>query len=130
MGLASLHDIGEEANVPRTLDRLSEFALLGRTDGGNAAWNDLAALRDETLKQADIFIIDLGRVFGCKRTAFAPTKKWAGHILIILEKSHGRHGHGAGVRHVPSAHDHAFRCGASLLKDRLHDRRRVMSCNG
>ena len=30
------HDIGEEADVPRTLDRLCEFALLGGTDGGDA----------------------------------------------------------------------------------------------
>ena len=130
MLLASLHDIGEEADVPGTLDRLSEFALLGRTDGGDAAGNDLATFRDETLKQADILIVDLWRIFGCEGAAFAAAEKWAGHVSVILEKSHGRRGHDAGVRHVRNARGRAFHCGASLPTDRLHGRQRATSCNG
>jgi hypothetical protein len=50
--------------VPGTLDRLSEFALLGRTDGGDAAGDNLATFGDESLKQADILVIDLWRKNG------------------------------------------------------------------
>jgi hypothetical protein len=50
--------------MTRTLDRLSEFALLLGGNGGDAAWDDLTTFRDKALKQADILIINFRRVFG------------------------------------------------------------------
>src|SRR4051794_14140026 len=74
-----LHDVGEEAEMARALDRLGELALLLGRDGGDSAGNDLAALRDEALEQADVLVIDAGRVLAGERAGFAAAEEWACH---------------------------------------------------
>src|SRR3546814_10578377 len=55
-----LHEIGQQAQMTGALDRLGEFALFLRAHRGDARGNDLAALGDEALKQADVLVIDPG----------------------------------------------------------------------
>src|SRR3954447_27018400 len=73
------HDVGEEAQMARALDRLGELALLLGRDGGDAAGDDLAALRDEALEQADVLIVDAGRILAGERAGLAAAEKWACH---------------------------------------------------
>jgi hypothetical protein len=113
--------------VARTLDRLSEFALLGRADGGDAAWHDLATFRDKALKQANILIIDLRRILCGEGAALAAAEKWASHVSISLNKRRGRHG--AGVRRVPHVRAHVIHYGASSQTGQIHVRQREESCN-
>jgi hypothetical protein len=111
--------------VARTLDRLREFTLFGRADGGDAAGYDLATFRDETLKQTNVLIIDLRRILCGEGAALAAAKKWAGHVSISLNKRRGRHG--AGVRRVPHVRAHVIHYGASSPTDQLHGRQRATS---
>lgn len=114
--------------MARTLDRLGEFALLGRADGSDAAGDDLATFRDETLKQTDVLIIDLRRILCGEGAAFATAEKWAGHVYLSLNTCRGRHG--AGVRRVPRVRAHVIHCDASSPTDRPHARQLATSCNG
>ena len=54
--------VGQQAEEARALDRLGEFALLGRRDRGDARGHDLAALGDVARQQARVLIVDLRRV--------------------------------------------------------------------
>ena len=47
-------------------DRLGQLALLLGGNRGDAAGDDLAPLGDEALKQADVLIIDDGRILAAK----------------------------------------------------------------
>ena len=49
---------GEQGNVARLLDGLRDLALMAGADAGQTARNDLAALGDEALQQADIAVAD------------------------------------------------------------------------
>src|SRR5215471_3239895 len=71
-----LHHIGKQTKKARPLDRLSEFALPLRGNRRDPAGNDLAALRDETLQQLDVLVIDLRGVGAGERTRLPPPKKW------------------------------------------------------
>src|SRR3546814_9436216 len=53
-----LHDVGEQADVARTLDRLRQLTLLLGGHRGDPRRDDLAALRQVTLEQADVLVID------------------------------------------------------------------------
>src|SRR5215475_6224022 len=48
----------------RALDRLDEFALLLRSDAGQAARHDLAVFGDERLQQFHVFVINVIDFFG------------------------------------------------------------------
>src|SRR3546814_10707196 len=77
---SDLHDEGQEADVTRTLDRLRQLALLLAGNGRDARRNDFAALGDEALKQANVLVINAGRILAGEGAALAPTEKWACHI--------------------------------------------------
>src|SRR3546814_858937 len=74
------HDEGQEADVTRTLDRLRQLALLLAGNGRDARRNDFAALGDEALKQANVLVINAGRILAGEGAALAPTEKWACHV--------------------------------------------------
>src|SRR5204863_10218508 len=61
-GCSLAHDVGEQTEKPRPLDRPRQLALLLRRHRGDAARHDLAALGDEALQQANLLVIDLRRV--------------------------------------------------------------------
>src|SRR4051812_14671625 len=92
-----LHDVGEEAEMARALDRLGELALLLGRDGGDAAGNDLAALRDEALEQADVLIVDAGGVLAGKGAGLAAAEKGACHDVSSFSLSVGEVGTGGAV---------------------------------
>src|SRR3954463_6366924 len=92
-----LHDVGEEAEMARALDRLGEFALLLGRDGGDAAGNDLAPLRDEALEQADVLIVDAGGVLAGKGAGLAAAEKGACHDVSSFSLSVGEVGTGGAV---------------------------------
>src|SRR3546814_6758239 len=53
-----LHDVGEQADVAGALDRLCQLALLLGGHRGEPRRDDLAALRQIALEQADVLVID------------------------------------------------------------------------
>ena len=57
--------------MTRPLDGAGESTLLLRRNGGDSAWHDLAALRDETRQQLDVLVVDLGRTRAGERTGLA-----------------------------------------------------------
>ncbi len=59
------------------LDRLGQLALLLGGDRGDAAGDDLAALGDEALEQADVLIVDPGRILAGEGAGLAAAEKWA-----------------------------------------------------
>src|SRR3546814_5098187 len=61
-------------------DLLRQLALLLAGNGRDARRNDFAALGDEALKQANVLVINAGRILAGEGAALAPTEKWAGHI--------------------------------------------------
>src|SRR5690606_14893607 len=66
-----LHRVGHDADEARALDGAGELALLQCRNGSNARWNDLAALRDVTLQQPHVLVVDLGRVGAGERAGLA-----------------------------------------------------------
>src|SRR3546814_7475320 len=75
-----LHEIGQQAQMTGALDRLGEFALFLRAHRGDARGNDLAALGDEALKQADVLVIDPGCILRGEGAALAAAEKRAWHV--------------------------------------------------
>src|SRR5690242_5994977 len=74
----SLQNIGKQRHVPCALDGVREQALLLVGNGRDAAGYDLAALRDETLKELHVLVVDLGRIGTGERARFlAPEKRAA-----------------------------------------------------
>src|SRR3712207_4762886 len=73
------HDVGEKAEVAGALDRGGQLALLLAGNGGDPARDDLAALGDEALEQADVLIVDEGSVLAREGAALAAAEKWACH---------------------------------------------------
>src|SRR3546814_4067595 len=65
------------------LDRLGEFALFLRAHRGDARGNDLAALGDEALKQADVLVIDPGCILRGEGAALAAAEKRACHVFCL-----------------------------------------------
>src|SRR5215813_11972963 len=55
---------GQKRDGARALDRLDEFALLLRSDAGQAARHDLAVFGDERLQQFNVFVINVIDFFG------------------------------------------------------------------
>src|SRR5450759_5754049 len=68
----SANDIRQQAEEARAFDRLRQFALLLGRYRGDAARNDLAALRHVALQQLDVLVVDLRRVGAGKRTGLPP----------------------------------------------------------
>src|ERR1700759_2896342 len=54
--------VRHDADEAGALDRLGEGALLEGRHRGDAGRHDLAALGNVTLQQADVLVVDLGRV--------------------------------------------------------------------
>src|SRR5215471_13287499 len=54
----------QKRDVARALDRLDEFALLLRSDAGQAARHDLAVFGDERLQQFHVLVIDVIYLLG------------------------------------------------------------------
>jgi hypothetical protein len=77
------HDVGEKAEVAGALDRGGQLALLLAGDGGDAARDDLAPLRDEALKQAHVLVVDAGSVLAREGAALAAAEKWACHGAVL-----------------------------------------------
>src|ERR1700692_2795252 len=75
VGLSSADHVRQKPKEACTLDRLGELTLLLRRDRRDAARNDFAALRDETLQQLDVLVIDLRRVGAGERAALAAAKE-------------------------------------------------------
>src|SRR5437016_133294 len=73
------HDVGKQAEVARALDRARKLTLLLGRDRGDARRDDLAALRDEALEQADVLVIDDRRVLAREGAGFAAAEECAGH---------------------------------------------------
>src|SRR4051812_1779113 len=65
--------VGHEADEAGTLDRLGEDALLQGRDRGDAGRHDLAALRHVALQQANVLVVDLGRVRAREGAGLATT---------------------------------------------------------
>src|SRR5882724_5662139 len=65
------HGIGQEAEEAGALDGLGEDALLLGRHGGDAARHHLAALGDVALQEADVLVVDLGRVRAGERAGLA-----------------------------------------------------------
>src|SRR5271155_2746050 len=64
------HQIREQTQKARPLDRLGQLALpLGR-DRCDAARYNFAALRDEALQQLDVLVVDFGSVGPGERAGF------------------------------------------------------------
>ncbi len=57
---------GEQGDVARLLDGEREATLVAGADAGEAARNDLAALGDEALEEADVAIADGVDLFGAE----------------------------------------------------------------
>src|SRR5580704_7678418 len=89
-----LHDVGEQGEEARTLDRLGQFALLQRRNRGDAAGHDLAALGDVALQQLHILVVDLRGVGAGKRAHLA-----AAHEGAARSGGGGGSFGGGGVRH-------------------------------
>src|SRR3954471_15134993 len=89
------HDVGQQAQVAGALDRLGELALLLGRDGGNSAGDDLAALRDEALEQADVLIVDSGRILAGERAGLAAAEEWACHGCLSFPLGFGEVAGGA-----------------------------------
>src|SRR5205823_14520771 len=69
------HQVREQTQKPRPLDRLGQLALpLGR-DRGDAARHDLAALGDEALQQLDVLVVDLGGIGSGERARLPSAEK-------------------------------------------------------
>src|ERR1700688_644605 len=54
-----LHQVGQQAEIARALDRPRQLALLLGRDSGDPARYDLAALRHEALQQPHVLVVDL-----------------------------------------------------------------------
>src|SRR3546814_2446056 len=79
-----LHDIGEQADVAGALDRTGQLALLLGGHRGDPRRDDLAALRQVTLKQADVLEIDDRRVLRAEGAGLAAAEKGSCHVLRSL----------------------------------------------
>src|SRR3546814_10874217 len=79
-----LHDVGEQADVASALDRLRQLALLLGGHRGDPRRDDLAALRQVTLKQADALEIDDRRVLRAEGAGLAAAEKGSCHVLRSL----------------------------------------------
>src|SRR5215467_4012587 len=67
--------VRQKAEEARALDRTRKLALLLRRHRSNAAWNDLASLRDVPLQQLDVLVVDLRRVRPGERTGLAAAEE-------------------------------------------------------
>ncbi len=82
----------QQAEQACTFDRTSQFTLLLRGDRGDAARNDLAALRDVTLQQTDVFVVDLRCIGTGERAGLPATEERTAarklcninHCLLLL----------------------------------------------
>src|SRR5580704_14655505 len=90
-----LHDVGEQGEEARALDRLGQFTLLQRRNRGDAAGHDLAALGDVALQQLHILVVDLRRVGAGERADLAAAHEGAARTAGGGGGSFG----GGGVRH-------------------------------
>src|SRR6188472_1587258 len=80
MVLPSLfHEVGKKADVAGALDSLGQLALLLRGNRGDPRRDDLAALGDEPLEQADVLVIDPGRILAGKGAGLAAAEKCSCH---------------------------------------------------
>jgi hypothetical protein len=50
---------GQQGDITRLQDSVGQTALMGRTDAGDAAGNDLTALGNERLQHADVLVVDV-----------------------------------------------------------------------
>src|SRR6476659_2106560 len=73
------HDVGKQAEMARALDGARELTLLLGGDGGDARRDDLPALRDKALEQADVLVIDTRCVLAREGAGFAAAEERAGH---------------------------------------------------
>src|SRR5690606_302690 len=81
---ASLLDrIGKERQEPRALDGAGELTLLLGRDRGDAAGDDLSALRDEALEQLHVLVVDDRCVLARERAGLAAAEEGAaGHYAL------------------------------------------------
>src|SRR5690606_37481267 len=66
-----LNSVGHDADEAGALDGLGQLALLLGRNGGDAARNDLAALRHVTRQQAHVLVVDPWRAFTRERAGLA-----------------------------------------------------------
>src|SRR5712671_4621127 len=71
----SADHVGQEPEETRPLDGGRKLALLLGRYRGDAARDDLAALRDVALQQLHVLVVDLGGVGARERTGLAATKE-------------------------------------------------------
>src|SRR3546814_2272775 len=83
-----LHDVGEQADVARTLDRLRQLTLLLGGHRGDPRRDDLAALRQVTLEQADVLVIDDRCVLRGEGAGLAAAEKGSCHIAFPRSEGH------------------------------------------
>src|SRR4051812_30586178 len=74
-----LHEVRKKTEMTRSLDRPRKLTLLLRGDCGDPAGDDLAALRNEALQQANVLIVDARRVLAREGAGFAAAEECAGH---------------------------------------------------
>src|SRR5260370_1018038 len=82
----SADHVRQQPKKPRALDRLGELALFLCRDGGNAARNNLAALRHEPLQELDVLVVDRRRIGAGEWTALAPAVLPPSQELSILRR--------------------------------------------
>src|SRR5690349_23240347 len=80
-----LNHIRQQAEEARTLDRLRELALLLRRHRGDAARHDLAALRNVTLQELHVLVVDLRRVGARERAGLAAAEKRTARAALCCE---------------------------------------------
>src|SRR3569833_2124759 len=94
------NNVRQQTQETRTLDGAREFTLLLCRYRSDAAWHDLAALRDVAHQQLGILVVDFRRIRPCERAGLAATeKRTAGtsfshgsYSSIAASSSRGRRG--------------------------------------
>src|SRR6202021_2536931 len=98
----SADHVRQQPEKPRALDRLRELALFLCRDGGDAAWNDLAAFRYEPLQELDILVVDLRRIGAGERAALAAAEERPARSAGLRRHSHGHSPVVASISSEPS----------------------------
>ena len=93
MGLASLGGLGEQGHRARAADRPGELPLVSGAASRDAARGDLAALRDEVAKTANVLVVDQADPVDTKLANLAATEPapldglstWRNGLFLLSE---------------------------------------------
>src|SRR6185312_10973646 len=83
--IALADHVGQEPDEAAALDRLGELALLLGRDRGDAGRHDLAALRDVTLKELHVLVVDLRRIGARERAGLAAAEEGTARAALSCE---------------------------------------------